>query len=118
MREDRPGLAPPRIGVRAISILVLAGMLAPPGKTQYIISTIAGNGSQGYSGDGGTGTGAQLNSPLGVSVDSVAKPCIADSLNNGIRRWAVNGVISTMAGGGSSFGDGGPATNAQFEPLG
>src|ERR1700687_3112763 len=112
MREDRPGLAPPRIGVRAISILVLAGMLAPPGKTQYIISTIAGNGSQGYSGDGGTGTGAHLNSSLGVSVDSVGNLYIADSLNNRIRRVAGNGVITTMAGGGSSFGDGGAANHA------
>lgn len=85
------------------------------------ISTVAGNGSSGYAGDGGTATDAQLRSPWGVAVDSTgANLYIADRLNNRIRKVA-GGNISTLAGNGTGgySGDGGAATSAKlFTPHG
>jgi sugar lactone lactonase YvrE len=77
-----------------------------------IITTVAGNGTQGYSGDGGPATGASLNGPRGVSVNAAGNLFIADAYNQRIRCVAAaTGVITTVAGGGSD-GDGGPATSA------
>jgi len=79
-----------------------------------VISTVAGNGSIGFSGDGGPATSASLNYPSGVAVDSTGNLYISDAGNNRIRRVAPNGVISTIAGNGNAgfSGDGGPATSA------
>jgi sugar lactone lactonase YvrE len=81
-----------------------------------IISTIAGNGGWGYTGDGGPATSAQLNGPDGVAVDAAGNVYIADTQNNAIRKVDANGIISTIAGDGTGnsgySGDGGPATNA------
>ena len=79
------------------------------------ISTLAGNGVSGLSGDGGQATGAQLNGPQGVAVDSLGNVYIADTNNNRVRKVAPNGVITTVAGTGSAgfSGDGGLAVNAQ-----
>ena len=80
------------------------------------ISTVAGNGSIGFSGDGGAATSASLNGPRGVAVDGAGNLYISDSQNSRIRKVTSAGVISTIAGtgvGGFS-GDGGPATKAQF----
>ena len=52
----------------------------------YIITTIAGTGSDGYSGDGGAATSAQLNNPAGVALDSSGNVYIADYSNNRIRK--------------------------------
>ncbi len=82
--------------------------------TSGIISTIAGNGSGGYSGDGGQATAAQLNRPLTMAFDASGNLYIGDGNNNRIRMVTPSGIISTVAGGGSSLGDGGPATAAQF----
>lgn len=85
-----------------------------------VITTVAGNGSAGYSGDNGQATSAQLNQPQGVAVDSAGNLYIADFDNNRIRK-VVNGVITTVAGNGAAgfSGDNGPATSAQlFEPYG
>jgi trimeric autotransporter adhesin len=81
-----------------------------------IISTVAGTGTAGYSGDGGPGTSAQLSSPAGVAVDPVGNVYIADGGNNRIRRLDTAGVITTVAGTGASgySGDGGPAVNASM----
>ncbi|MBZ5565188.1 MAG: hypothetical protein LAP13_22555 [Acidobacteriia bacterium] len=82
-----------------------------------IISTIAGNGSPGFSGDGGPATSASLMSPQGLAVDSDGNLWIADTGNNRIRRVdASSDVIKTVAGGGGvGFGgDGGPATRASL----
>jgi YVTN family beta-propeller protein len=82
-----------------------------------IISTVAGTGVQGYSGDNGLSTSAQLYFPYGVLVDATGNIYIADNSNNRIRKVnASTGIISTIAGtgvGGYS-GDNGPATSAQL----
>jgi PKD repeat protein len=80
-----------------------------------IISTIAGTGTQGFSGDGGPATSATLNYPEDVTLDSQGNIYIADSSNNRIRKVS-GGIITTIAGTGTQgfSGDGGPATSAQF----
>jgi uncharacterized protein (TIGR03437 family) len=81
---------------------------------QYI-STIAGNGTPGYTGDGGAATTAELNFPTGIAVDSSGNIYIADSLNNRIRK--ISGTtIATIAGNGvlSYSGDGGAAIAAEL----
>ena len=86
-----------------------------------IISTIAGNGTYGYSGDGGAATSAELKVPSGVAVDSSGNVYIADSYNFRIRKvTASTGIISTIAGNGTGgySGDGGAATSAEVEPVG
>ena len=85
-----------------------------------VISTVAGNGTNGFSGDNGPAAGTQLTNPYGVAVDASGNLYIADSGNCRIRRVS-NGVISTVAGNGTNgfSGDNGPATSAQLEaPLG
>jgi sugar lactone lactonase YvrE len=116
-----------------------------------VVTTFAGNGTPGYSGDNGPATSAQLNTPWGLALDSAGDLYIADSRNGAIRKVSsgiistvvtglsfpqamaidaagnlyvcdgflvkkvANGVVTTIAGGGPSFGDGGPATLAQFK---
>jgi hypothetical protein len=84
-----------------------------------VATAIAGNGTQGYSGDHGPATGAQLRQPLGVAVDGSGNVYIADSLNRVIRKLS-NGTIATIAGRATGGLDGsGPALNAQLNfPLG
>jgi sugar lactone lactonase YvrE len=79
-----------------------------------IISTVAGNGTSGFTGDGGAATNASLSHPVGVAVDRLGDLFIADSGNNRIRKVDAKGIISTAAGNGEafSFGDGGASTNA------
>jgi uncharacterized protein (TIGR03437 family) len=79
-----------------------------------MMSRVAGNGTQGFSGDGGPATSAALNAPTGVAVDAAGNLFIADRGNNLIRKVTPDGTISTVAGNrtSSSGGDGGPATSA------
>jgi sugar lactone lactonase YvrE len=78
------------------------------------LTTLAGNGGRGYSGDGGPAAQAQLQNPRGLAMDSSGNLYIADSSNDRIRKISSTGVITTVAGGGSSLGDGGPATGASL----
>jgi len=83
-----------------------------------IIATVAGNGTFGFSGDGGSPINAQLGNPFGVGLDSADNLFIADFTNSRVREVS-NGVIATVAGGGSSIGDKGLAISAQlFQPEG
>lgn len=88
--------------------------------TNGIITTVAGNGIFGSGGDGGKATEASLALPQGVRIDSEGNILIVDTALIGrIRRVdARTGVISTIAGGGSSEGDAIPATNAKLVPTG
>ncbi|PYU25223.1 MAG: hypothetical protein DMG30_06055 [Acidobacteria bacterium] len=89
-----------------------------------VITTVAGNGIDGYAGDGGPATAAALFVPSGVAVDSAGSLFIADTGNQRIRRVdSVTGVISTVAGNGylnpyyscgGYSGDGVPATSAEL----
>ena len=85
------------------------------------ITTVAGNGTAGFSGDGGPATSAQLMEVDGVTLDSAGSVFIADSGNGRIRKVDLNGTIETVAGGPGSgcpdlFFSGCPATNLNFTP--
>lgn len=87
--------------------------IAPDGT----ISTVAGNGTRGYSGDGGLATAAALNEPYEVRFDKAGNVFFVERLSAVVRRVdAKTGVISTVAGTGQPgfSGDGGPAVNAQM----
>jgi sugar lactone lactonase YvrE len=81
-----------------------------------VITTVAGNGVQGFAGDGAPASAAQLSSPKGVAVTPDGGFLIADSDNNRIRKVDSNGIIITVAGNGTAgfSGDDGPATAAQL----
>ena len=82
------------------------------------ITTVAGDGTFGYSGDGGVAVAAQLNLPRGVAPDGAGNLYIADWVNGRIRKVDAAGVITTVAGGGP-VGDGGAAVAAQlYAPYG
>ena len=92
--------------------------------TGGIITTVAGSGPTGfgtgsYSGDGGAATNATLNGPTSVAVDANGNLFIADYLHDRIREVSANGIITTIAGGGTSYpDDGGAATNADLgDPI-
>ena len=103
-----------------INILVFAfcildftlSSVAAPG----IISTVAGTGEKGFSGDGGKAAQAKLNFPRAIFVDSLGNLLIADEGNNRIRRVSgQTGIITTIAGGGcDDLGDGKQATKARL----
>ncbi len=82
------------------------------------ITTIAGNGTAGFSGNGVAATSAELEYPQGVAADGAGNVYIADSDNEVVRKVDVNGIITTVAGmGGVSgyTGDGAPATGATLD---
>ena len=86
-------------------------------KSSGKIITVAGNGSFGYSGDGGPATSAALSSPSGVALDAAGNIFIADTFHHVIREVVKSsGKIITVAGNGTygNTGDGGPATSAQL----
>jgi sugar lactone lactonase YvrE len=89
--------------------------------TNGMITTVAGNGTGGFSGDGGVATNAEINSATGVAVDTAGNLYIADSGNEVIRKVDTNGVIRTVAGDRTAgySGDAGSATNASLNnPMG
>jgi len=84
------------------------------------ISTIAGTGAQGFSGDGGQATNATLNYPAYLRIDGQGNLYFVDIFNFRVRMVTPAGVISTVAGNGqmTTSGDGGPATSAGMFPFG
>jgi sugar lactone lactonase YvrE len=100
---------------------VIAGMESPASKQAnatpcFLITTLAGNGTDGYSGDGSTATSAELNQPWDVALDPSGNLYIADASNNRIRKiTAATGIITTVAGNGTSgYSGGSTATSVQL----
>jgi hypothetical protein len=87
-------------------------MISPRGT----VSTVAGNGKEGFSGDGGPATSASLRSPKTVAADATGNLYITDTANDRIRRVDLPGTITTVAGNGQQgfSGDGGPALRASL----
>ncbi len=85
-----------------------------------VITTVAGNGMQGFSGDGGPATSASLSYPAGIALDAAGNLFISDSSNYRIRKVSIDGAISTIAGNGVNgfSGDGGPAISASLSDAG
>jgi len=79
-----------------------------------IISTLAGSGPAGFSGDGGPAAAAQLNAPRALALDAAGNLYVADDNNDRVRRIDPGGQITTVAGNGTTGyeGDGGPAVAA------
>jgi gliding motility-associated-like protein len=88
--------------------------------TNGIITSIAGNGTMGYSGDGGQAANAQLYYPWSIAIDNANNIYIGDAGNYVIRKIDPAGIISTFAGNGSygNTGDGGPAISAELGEIG
>jgi sugar lactone lactonase YvrE len=138
------GTEPFREGARATAIALnttlgvavdAAGNLfvADPGLSRIlkvspagIVTTVAGNSTVGFSGDGGSATAAQINLPAEPAVDSAGDLYFTDGANNRIRKVGTDGIITTVAGSGAAgfgngdfAGDGGPATAARLnQPFG
>jgi len=95
-----------------------SGQVVREFSTAGVITTVAGNGVQGFAGDGGPATAAELDSPAGLAMDSADNLYIADSHNQRVREVsAATGIIATIAGTGTAgfAGDGGPAKAAQLD---
>jgi RHS repeat-associated protein len=84
-----------------------------------IITTVAGDGTSGFSGDGGPATAAQLYWPLAIAVDAAGNIYISDNMYSGVRKVDTNGIINTVVGTGEygSSGDDGPAIDAQVSTV-
>ena len=84
----------------------------------WLLTTVAGNGAEGYAGDGGSAVEATLNNPFDVVFDSQGRLIFTDTFGQRIRRVDMaSGVITTIAGNGQEgySGDGGPATEAMLD---
>ncbi len=109
------GIAVDKIG--NIFIGELNGYLVRKVDTLGIITTIAGNGTQGYTGDGGIATNASLGLIQGICCDTSGNVFIADKSYSNVRKIDKQGIITTVAGTTYGYsGDGGPATLAQVNP--
>ena len=121
VREISTNLEIIRFAIKPV-LLALVGCLAVLGATTAIaadVTTIAGNGVGGFSGDGGPAIAAALNQPYGMAVASDGTLYVADSANYRVRRISTSGDIDTVAGNGSwgDGGDGGQATAASLSGL-
>ena len=98
-----------------INLLAALTVLGAPLICQTV-TTVAGNGNLGNSGDGGPATSASIGAAQGVAVDKAGNIYIADAIFNFIRKVNAQGIISTFAGGNLvALGDDGPATNARLD---
>ncbi|MDQ2921701.1 MAG: hypothetical protein M3R52_08865 [Acidobacteriota bacterium] len=100
-------------------IIGIIALSSAPAYAQGIITTVAGNGTRGFSGDGGLATNALLNMGEftgGVAVDAASNLYIADTRNHRVRKVTSSGMISTVAGNvlAGFSGDGGPAISASL----
>ena len=97
-----------------LALYVLAALTVCRG--QSVLSTVAGNGTTGFSGDGGPATSAALSDPLGLAADGAGNVYIVDIGNHRVRKVNAAGIIGTVAGNGTpgTAGDGGQAINAQL----
>jgi uncharacterized protein (TIGR03437 family) len=96
---------------------ILAGAIA----SAQTITTFAGNGTAGYSGDGGPAAQAEINRVVGLATDAAGNIYMADQNNNVVRKVDPQGIITTFAGTGTAgfSGDNGPAAQAELNgPLG
>src|SRR5436190_15085284 len=104
--------------MRSLLLLLLPLLIHPIGAAE--IRTIAGNGTKGFSGDGGPAAKAQVNDPFGLTRGPDGALYFCDTDNHRIRKIAPDGTISTVAGTGERgwSGDGGPALAAKLnEPY-
>jgi sugar lactone lactonase YvrE len=103
-------------GVAGVGPLTFQWQLNGTNLPNNLMSTVAGNGTNGFSGDSGSATTGKINEPNGLAADSVGNFFIADTYNNRIRKVDTNGIMTTVAGGSTAgfAGDGGPATNARL----
>jgi sugar lactone lactonase YvrE len=109
------------IGLISALLICLTGLSQAQVTPSYTISTAVGNGVAGFLGDAGAATDANINFPLGIASDAAGNLYIADQLNNRIRKVGTDGVISTVAGNGTSgfSGDAAAATSAMLSfPVG
>jgi hypothetical protein len=99
-----------------VGLLLLTSGLTAFSAERLTITTFAGTSVQGFSGDGGPATKAQLNSPMGIARGPDGALYVCDSENHRIRKVTPDGKISTVAGTGIAgwSGDGGPATSAKL----
>jgi hypothetical protein len=110
----------------ATRVGLAAEEIPAPAPEPGTITTVAGTGQRGFSGDGGPATAAPLNWPRGLAVDAAGNLYIADHYNHRIRKVSPDGIITTVAGSGGdspdkgvSTGDGGLATEARLNgPFG
>lgn len=96
--------------MRRYMMVGLAILMTSSFAAAQVITTVAGDGIYGFSGDGGAAINANLGRPNGVAVDAAGNLFIADTNNSRVRRVDVaTGVITTAAGGGiwGNLGDGG-----------
>ena len=104
----------------SLFLIALSLISIPTFAQLQLITTVAGNGTQGFSGDGSSARGAELNGPLGVAVDNSGNIYIEDYYNNRVRKVNAAGEIITIAGNGTSgySGDSSLATSAAITPNG
>ena len=104
----------------ALAMIVLLVGIQATAQEPGIITTVAGTGTQGYSGDGGPAVQAQISTNIDVAVDGAGSLYLTDYYNHRIRRIRPDGIIETIAGTGVAgfSGDGGLAVDAQLqEPM-
>jgi uncharacterized protein (TIGR03437 family) len=112
---NSPGVAVDQAGNVFFAETSLSVVLRLDAKTN-LLTLFAGNGTSGFSGDDGLAVNAQLNAPVSLAVDLAGDVFISDAGNGRVRK-VTNGVITTVAGGGTSSADNVPATTERFYEL-
>jgi sugar lactone lactonase YvrE len=119
--SDGTDLASREAGSNRPQLVVAVGSTPPPPPppppATGVITTVAGTGTAGFSGDGGAAISARLNAPRTLEADRFGNLYIVDTINNRVRRVDTGGRITTIAGTGSAgfSGDGGPALSARLD---